>query len=141
MSLEQWLANGWVRKQEFGKSQISELMTKAIADLEQSRTKGLSDDWKFTIAYQAMLTAATAALASTGYRPDHENNHYRVIQSLQLTIGMDKETIDLLDDYRKKRNISNYERHGMISRENVSEIQKLAKEVIGKVKRWLGISN
>jgi hypothetical protein len=99
----------------------------------------LISDWKFTIAYQAMLTAATAALSSIGYRPDHENNHFRVIQSLQFTIGLDRESIDLLDDYRKKRNISNYERHGMISRENVAEMQKLAKDVIGKVKRWLGM--
>jgi len=55
------------------------MMAKAEADLEQSRTKGLIGDWKFIIAYEAMRSAATAALASTGYRPDHESNHYRVI--------------------------------------------------------------
>jgi len=116
-------------------------MTKAESDIEQSKTRGLIGDWKFTIAYQAMLTAATAALAYLGYRPDHESNHYRVIQSLQYTIGLDTETIDLLDGYRKKRNISNYERHGMISRDNVNEMQKLAREVLNKVRLWLGISS
>jgi len=54
---------------------------------------------------------------------------------------LDRTTIDLLDEYRKKRNISNYERHGMISRENIAEMQKLAKEIISKVNRWLEMSN
>jgi hypothetical protein len=94
MSLEQWLANGWLKKQEFGSNQIAELLTKAESDLKQSTTKGLKGDWKFIIAYQAMLAAATAALAHLGYRADHESNHYRVIQSLQYTIGLDGETID-----------------------------------------------
>jgi hypothetical protein len=36
--------------------------------------------------------------------------HYRVIESLASTMGVDAKRIARLQSYRKKRNISNYER-------------------------------
>ena len=55
----------------------------------------VSDDWRFAIAYNAALQAATAALAAAGYRASRENHHYRVIQSLELTLGKDAKFIRL----------------------------------------------
>jgi hypothetical protein len=50
-----------------------------------------------------------------GYRASREAHHYRVIQSLRFTIGADTRLVAQLDAFRKKRNISDYERSGLIS--------------------------
>jgi len=57
--------------------------------LSDSQTRGLSADWKLNIAHNAALQAATAALAAAGYRAGRDAHHYRVIQSLQLTVAPD----------------------------------------------------
>jgi hypothetical protein len=72
-------------------------------DLKDSQAKDVSDDWRFAIAYNAALQAATAALAAAGHRESRENHHYRVIQSLELTLGKDAKFIRGFDAFRKKR--------------------------------------
>lgn len=66
----------------------------------------LPADWKFTIAYNAGLQAATAALVAAGYRASRDNHHYRVIQSLEYTIAPGPKVIGAFDGFRKKRNVS-----------------------------------
>jgi hypothetical protein len=67
------------------------------------------------IAYNAALQAATAALAAAGYRATRDQHHYRVIQSLRETIGAEAALVIALDAYRQKRNITGYERVGLVS--------------------------
>src|SRR5262249_58896855 len=69
----------------------------------------------------AALQAATAALAAAGYRAARESHHYRVIQSLELTVGKDAKFIRAFDAFRKKRNVSNYDIGGGISNRERSE--------------------
>ena len=80
---------------------------------------------------------ATAALAAAGYRAAKEAHHYRVIQSLAYTIKPDATLITQLDQFRKKRNISDYERAGVISEQEVKEMVALAKDLRDKVIAWL----
>ena len=77
--------------------------------------EGRIDDGWFAIAYNAALQAAPAALAAAGYRASRDNHHYRVIQSLELTIGKESKFIRSFDAFRKKRIVSNYEIGGGIS--------------------------
>jgi hypothetical protein len=77
--------------------------------------KQLPADWRFTIAYNAGLQAATAALAAAGYRATRDNHHFRVIQSLEFTTGPGRKFIDTLDGFRKKRNVSSYDVAGAVS--------------------------
>ena len=99
--------------------------------------KGLSPDWKLNIAYNAALQASTAALAACGYRASREAHHYRVIQSLTLTIGADVRLIRQFDSFRKKRNFGEYERAGTVSDQEASEMITLAERITQEVKDWL----
>ena len=90
MSFKDWLNKGWLIAHETGPSEISELFGIADRDLKDCRTEGLSADWRLNIAYNAALQLATAALAACGYRAGREAHHYRVIQSLALTVGADR---------------------------------------------------
>lgn len=90
-----------------------------------------------SIAYNAALQASTAALAAAGYRASRDSHHVRVIESLALTIGADGNLVATFDAYRKKRNISGYERVGMVSDADADGMRKLALELRDLVMRWL----
>ena len=89
------------------------------------------------IAYNAALQAATAALAAAGYRPSRDAHHYRVIQSLRETIGADAAVVATFDAFRKKRNISGYERIGLVSDADAGAMRALAVALRGDVMAWL----
>jgi hypothetical protein len=63
-----------------------------------------------------------AALATAGYRASRESHHYRVIQSLELTVVKDAKFIRSCDAFRKKRNVSNYDIGEGISDREVQEM-------------------
>jgi hypothetical protein len=106
-------------------------------DLVDSGREGLSADWRMAIAYNAALQAATAALAAAGYRASRDQHHYRVIQSLRETIRADASLVNTLDTFRKKRNITGYERAGLVSDADAESMRELALRVRDGVTTWL----
>lgn len=109
----------------------------ADRDLAACRTQGLHTDWTFNIAYNAALQLATAALAASGYQAERANHHYRVIQSLELTIGAPLSTVRKFDSFRKKRNISDYERADVVSEQEAREMRALAVQLRKDVEAWI----
>jgi hypothetical protein len=106
-------------------------------DLHDCRASELSSDWRFNIAYNAALQSATAALAAAGYRATRDAHHFRVIQSLSLTLGAAPGTIRQLDAFRKKRNLTSYEVGGRISDQEAKEMAALAEKLREEVQRWI----
>lgn len=106
-------------------------------DLKDCRSEGLSADRRFNIAYNAILQAATAALAAAGYRASRDSHHYRILQSLQLTVGASGEALRYLDALRKKRNLTGYERIGAVSDREVEEIVETAEAMRQQVEKWI----
>ena len=115
MSLENWLANGWLVEHEVGRDEIANLLAIAERDLDQCALQALVPEWSHNIAYNAALQLANAALAAHGYRAGRGAQHFRVLQSLAHTAGSDAKTIRRLDQARKRRNFSAYDTAGMIS--------------------------
>src|SRR5260370_1410913 len=91
----------------------------------------------FNIAYNAALRIATAVLAASGYQAERANHHYRVIDSLSLTLGTDAGSIKKFDIFRKKRNISDYERADTISASDVEEMRSLAEKLRVDFEAWI----
>lgn len=141
MSLKDWARNGWLTEHKTSPQEIADLLRVADRDLADCQAKGLSPDWHLNIAYNAALQLATAALAASGYRSAREAHHYRVIQSLALTIGVDKGFIQRMDQFRKKRNISDYERAGLVSEREADEMEALARDLRKQVAGWLKINH
>ena len=137
MSLQDWLKSRWLIEHEMSRQEIIDLLSMADRDLAQCRTPHLSPDWQLNIAYNAALQAATAALAAAGYRAARDAHHYRVIQSLAHTIIAEPGLIIQLDKFRKKRNITGYERAGAVSEQEAKEMFALAKNLRDKVEKWL----
>jgi uncharacterized protein (UPF0332 family) len=137
MSLPDWVKNGWLAAHNSSRDEIHNLLGIVARDLKDSRAEGVSNDWRFAIAYNAALQAATAALAAAGYRASRDSAHYRVIQSLELTIGKDAKFIRIFDAFRKKRNVSNYDIGGGISNREVEEITAVAEALSHEVPAWI----
>lgn len=106
-------------------------------DLRDSAAEGLSADWRMNIAYNAGLQAATAALAAAGYRASRDAHHHRVIQSLRETVSTDAKVVATFDAFRKKRNITGYERVGLVSDADAEAIRALAVNLRDDVVAWL----
>lgn len=97
----------------------------------------MSEDWQLAIAYNAALQLAVVALAASGYRATRDAHHYRVIQSLTFTLGVDTKLVAKLDAFRKKRNVSDYERVGLVSEKEAQEMVALATQLRSDVLAWL----
>ncbi|HKO04600.1 MAG TPA: hypothetical protein VJW51_07610 [Candidatus Acidoferrales bacterium] len=136
--MRDWVREGWLTEHRSSPEEIRNLLGLADRDLRASQLKELYADWRFAIAYNAALQAATAALAAAGYRAAREAHHLRVIGSLEFTIRADPELIRQFNAFRKKRNISSYERGGSISDVEAKGMRTLATKLRSDVERWIG---
>jgi len=137
MRLGDWLRNGWLVAHETSPQEIIALLRIADRDLRECQTAGLSSDWRLAMAQNSALGSATAALSAAGYRATRDGHHYRIIQSLAYTIGAGADLIAKLDAFRKKRNISDYERSGAVSAQEADEMFVLARMLRKNVGDWL----
>lgn len=137
MSLQSWRQNSWLVQHATSPEEITNLLGLSDRDLAACQVKQLPADWRFAIAYNAGLQAATAALAAAGYRATRDNHHYRVIQSLEFTTTPDRRVIDTFDAFRKKRNVSSYDLAGSVSDKEADEMLKLAASLRGDVEKWI----
>ncbi len=137
MSLKDWLKSAWLIEHESSPQEISDLLTVIDRDLADCRSPGLSPDWQLAIAYNSALQVAIAGLAAEGYRVARESHHYRAIQSLGFTLSCDCTLVAHLDAFRKKRNISDYERAGSVSSREAGEMMELADQLRTELIRWL----
>ena len=138
MSLADWAKNGWLRPYKASKEEIKNLFEIVERDLKDAVAKGISDDWKFGIAYNAALKLCTILLHSSGYRPEKNLAHYRTLQALPLILGdKHKSNADYLDTCRKKRNETEYDFAGNISEEEAQELIDFCVELKSEVSIWL----
>ena len=141
MTLINWLKNRWLTEHVTNHQEITELLEIADRDLKDCQASELSADWKLSIAYNAALQAATAALAAAGYRAGREAHHYRIIQSLVHTIQAEASLVNQFDKFRKKRNIGGYERAGATSDQEAGEMITLASKLRKDVEEWLRVKH
>ena len=139
MSLYDWLNSGWLKPRRSSRKEIQNLYRIIIRDLKDAQQEHVSEDWRFAIACNAARQCCTLALYCSGYRPDRGSGgeHYRTINSLTDTMGSSFEEIrNYLDSCRSKRNASDYDTAGTISRHEVDELIKVAQELYEAVQKW-----
>jgi hypothetical protein len=136
MSLKDWAANGWLKAHTTSKQEIIDLFAAVDRDRADA-TKGLSDDWKFNIAYNAARGLCTALLYAAGYRADRDGNHFYTIGALKHILGTDAGDLPrLLEVCRKKRNTATYESIGLVSAREAEDLLNAVDELRAKVVAW-----
>jgi len=138
MSLADWEKHGWLRPHKPSKEENTNLLEIVDRDLNDALAKGLSDDWKFGIAYNAALKLCTILLHSSGFRPEKALAHFRTLQALPEVLGTKhKANADYLDTCRKKRNETEYDVAGNVSADEVAELMKFCIELKSETLAWL----
>ncbi len=139
MSLEIWIANGWLREYSTSVNEVTNLLELVERDLIDASRQEISTDWRYNIAYNAGLQLATLVLYAAGYRTGRgESKHYRVIQALPLVLGNEFTTVrDYLDNCRRKRNVSEYDAAGTISEIELSDLLEVVIDFKKQVEEWL----
>lgn len=138
MSLQNWVAQGWIKEHKTSPQEIASFLAVADRDLANAQIETLAAEWRLIIAYNSALRTATAALAAAGFRVSTRvSHHYYGIESLGFTIGLEARLMTQFDRFRKKRNLSAYEQSGAVSELEASEMIALAQDLRSRVQEWL----
>jgi hypothetical protein len=137
MTLGGLFARELIKKHRTSRIEIKHYLTLIERDLRDCEAEGLGLDWRFSIAFNAILQAANAALAVVGYRTGRKAHQAVSIESLQYTLSLDKSSYRVLDTFRTKRNVSKYEMSGTITEGEVSRVVSMAHELFRNLVCWL----
>jgi uncharacterized protein (UPF0332 family) len=110
VTLENLLAIHRLTRHEASRESILKLLAAAERNLMDARATIISAENRFDAAYKAILQCAMAALWAKGYRtPTSEPGHHQTsIQTLPKTLGVDADTVIVLDALRRQRNLNDY---------------------------------
>jgi len=137
MTLNQWMNNGWLRRHKTSRKEIENLVMIVDRDLKDAKG-GISDDWRFGIAYNAALKLCTILLYAEGFRAEKTLQHYRTIQALPLILGNKrKDDAEYLNSCRSKRNIVEYDYVGGVTGHDADELIEFVKKLKADVIEWL----
>lgn len=127
---------GLIRKIPVDRKRVAELLALARRDVATSRTLLTSShDRAYTIAYNAVLQAGRALMASYGYRPDGMNQHISVVKFAALFLE-EKDAV-VFDRMRRKRHISVYDAAGAVSAAEAEFSVEQAERLTGVIEALL----
>lgn len=117
---------------------IKRLLHAAERNIADSKIKALSAENRFDAAYKAIMQIANAGLQANGYRTltSKPGHHQTMIQLLPQTLGIDKNTVIILDAMRKQRNIADYS-GDLIPESAVIACIAQADALLNSFKKWL----
>ena len=137
MSLENWLANGWLQRHQTSRQEIEELLAVADRGLGNAAVDGLTADARIGLTYPAVLAIGAAGLAAAGYRAGKDRHHERVIDSLLHTVHTDSAVVARLHRFRRMRNEMTYERVGTVTGREAAGFVTLVNELRSALVAWL----
>jgi uncharacterized protein (UPF0332 family) len=138
MSLEKWVEYGWLREEPSSPEEIRDLFGIVTRNLRDAKVDAISDDLRFQAAFGAALTAANAALRASGYRTRVQAGHHqKIVESLEFTVKADPKLIQKLQVFSRKRNATNYDAAGNVSRQDLEQAIQVANELQRNVAAWV----
>ena len=110
MTLENLAQIGKLKPHKTTREEIARLLAAVRRNLKDAKLTSISPESRFDIAYKAVMQCGLIAVMANGFRPstNEPGHHATVIQSLPKTIGLPNERMMVLDQLRKKRNLSDY---------------------------------
>lgn len=139
MSLENLVKIGQLEQIAPDPHDINRLLEAAKRSLTDAQLSGLSAEGRFDMAYKAIMQSSNAALQASGFRTltSKPGHHQTMIQTLSLTVGLDKDTTIQLDALRKQRNVIDYS-GDIVSDTMANAAIEHAVSLLDRVRRQLG---
>jgi len=118
---------------------ITRLLAAAQRNIGDAQVRDISAENRFDAAYKAIMQSANAALQANGFRTltSKPGHHQTMIQSLGKSLGIERETIIVLDALRKQRNVADYS-GDLVPESAVQECVTQAKALLLSVLDWIG---
>ena len=137
MTLENLLGTA-LEKIHLDTANINRLIMAARRSLADAQLAEMSSEGRFDMAYKSIMQAANAALQAHGFRTltSKPGHHVTMIQTLNKTVGLDRQFMITLDGLRKLRNLSDYS-GDPVSETMASEAVVHAKRLLGEVESWI----
>ncbi len=119
-------------------SSIKKLVSAAERNISDAHVTEVSFENRFDAAYKAIMQLANAALQANGFRTlsSKPGHHMTMLQSLSQTIGLDKQTVIVLDALRKQRAANDYT-GDIVPASAVTECLACAESLYHEVNKWL----
>jgi hypothetical protein len=136
---QRWLESGALRRHRASRQEVADLLDVVERDLGDARATVISLDRRFATAYSAALQLATVVLAASGYRAVAQRGHHAVtLQALPAIIGdVVRDVAVYLDSCRSLRNRGDYDRVGVVSASDVTELLDETASFRQQVLGWL----
>ena len=117
---------------------IARLLDAARRNIADAHISEVSTETRFDASYKAIMQLANAALQANGFRTltSKPGHHMTMLQTLDQTIGVDRQTIIVLDKLRKQRNVADYS-GDMVPESATSECVTYAKQLLQAVENWI----
>ena len=117
---------------------IKRLLSSAERNIVDAHVMEISSENRFDAAYKAIMQLANVALQANGFRTltSKPGHHMTMIQALTQTIGLDKETMIVLDALRKQRNVADYS-GDIVPESTMKECMSCAENLYHDVLQWI----
>jgi hypothetical protein len=140
MSLQNWLQIGHLINHQATVAEVRNLLGVVDRELADAGVAGLSDDGRFTHAYDAALLLCKLALHASGFEVQKRaaGHHTLWINSLELTLGdTHKGTLIHLSKSSKLRHITLYDHAGVVQKLDADDLVDAARQLHTDVLNWL----
>ncbi len=129
-ALDNLVRTGQLKAEPRNDAEVRRMLAMARTRLDDARQAVVSDEGRFTSAYNAAHAAAVAALRWHGYRSE---SRYIVFQSLTHTLNWPAPRWRVLDAAHRKRNLAEYEGFLEVEESAIAELCALVAELIADV--------
>jgi len=131
-ALENLLRIGQLKAEPRNPVEVQRMLAMARTRLLDAKLTSLSNEGRFTSAYNAAHAAALAALRWHGYRSE---NRFTVFQCLSHTLNWPASQWRVLDAAHQKRNLAEYEGYLEVEESAIAELCTLTSQLISDVEK------
>jgi hypothetical protein len=131
-ALENLLRIGQLKAEPRNPTEVKRMLAMARTRLLDAGLAKLSNEGRFTSAYNAAHAAALAALRWHGYRSE---NRFTVFQCLTHTVSWPAPLWRVLDAAHQKRNMAEYEGYLEVEESAIAELNALVAQLIDDVEK------
>jgi len=117
--IDDMVARGRIRRQAFRPDEVMQTLQRAQDELDAALMVAQKhNESAFELAYNAMFLAGTALMQRDGFRTSADGHHRTLVEYLEERIGvLDMGLINELDEARKRRNWTFYDRRRITNKE------------------------
>ena len=140
MSLPNWLQSGQLISHQATVAEVCSLLGVVDRELADAGVTGLSDDGRFTHAYDAALLLCKLALHASGFAVQKRaaGHHALWINSLEFTLGGEHKAAAIhLSKSSKLRHTSLYDHAGVVQPQDADDLLEAARRLRADVLDWL----